>query len=81
MSNNITRFRVKQKPWLAVGVAAPRVAAERVDAPRVAAEGVIESVGGMGVVNNALETLICCYIPGLLLQFLSISSKTRNSHA
>ena len=48
MSNNITRFRVKQKPWLAVGVAAPRVAAERVDAPRVAAEGVIESVGGDG---------------------------------
>lgn len=39
--------RVKQRPWLAVGVVAPRVAAE----------GVVESVEKkMSVVNNALET-------------------------
>lgn len=36
--------RVKQRPWLALSVVAPRVAAERLDAPRVAAEGVVESV-------------------------------------
>lgn len=60
--------RVKQRPWLAAGVVAPRVAAERLDAPRVAAEEVVESVEKKkSVVNNALETLICCYIPGLLL--------------
>ena len=36
--------RVKQRPWLALSVVAPRVAAERLDAPRVAAEEVVESV-------------------------------------
>ena len=64
--------RVKQRPWLAVSVVAPRVAAERLDAPRVAAEGVVESVEKKNECGQQCfrDFDMLLHIPGLMMPIL-----------